>query len=171
MTVSVIPNLHVIFQKPTVLTTILINQRCLGSFGIGVSPHKYYLFIHLISPLTSIFLETKLVTYLFSIEKVSHHIPCQTRIVSGNHLPLKLHQQPLWRTMAINAAPADSHKHLSHTERKTVEQTLRLSKGKELSELPVGNLIKIYFSTYCKIVTCLLCQSGKDEDWKKLALN
>lgn len=55
-------------------------------------------------------------TYLFSIEKVSHHIPCQTRVVSGNHLSLKLHQQPLWRTTTINAAPAESQQHVSHSE-------------------------------------------------------
>lgn len=42
--------------------------------------------------------------YLFGVEQVSHHVSSQTRVVSGDHLSLQLHQQPFRRTAAIHTA-------------------------------------------------------------------
>lgn len=51
------------------------------------------------------------VQHLLGVEQVSHHVACQAGVVSGHHLSLQLHQQPLWRAGSVHAASAGAETH------------------------------------------------------------
>lgn len=71
---------------------------CVEVIGVtGVQTHRFGLFL-------------KLCPYLFGVHQVTHYVSSQTRVVSGYHLSLQLHQQPLGRTTTIHTASAgDTH--------------------------------------------------------------
>ena len=82
------------------------------SVGLGTDKVRWVLSSELNEPGVFGYLRcSAAVVYLSGVEQVSHHVSCQTRAVSGDHLSLQLHQQPFCRPAAIHAASAGAHTH------------------------------------------------------------